>query len=86
MITMKISSENKEGRTVIKSENKNHTIMNLMRKYLWKNGTDSGYDEGHPYLGGSKLIVDSENVEEDIETALKDIRSDLKAFKESFKS
>ena len=71
---MKITKEmTEDGKTVLKTENKQHTVMNLVKKYLWDRGVDSGYDKGHPYLGGSNLLIDSEDPKEDIEAALEDI-------------
>lgn len=80
---MKIEKETTEdGKTVLKTEEKQHTVMNLVKKYLWDNGVEAGYDKGHPYLGGSNLVMDSENPKEDIKNALEEIRSDLDTFKE----
>ncbi len=72
------------GKTVVETKEKNHTVMSLFRKYLWDSGVTAGYDEGHPYLGGSKLVVESEDVEKEFEEAIRDIKSDLKNFKSSF--
>ena len=81
---MKITKEmTEDGKTVLKTENKQHTVMNLVKKYLWDSGVDSGYDKGHPYLGGSNLLIDSEDPKEDIEAALEDIRNDLDSFKKA---
>ncbi len=82
---MELNIEEKEsGKKILKTEQKQHTIMSLLRRYLWDSGTNTGYDEGHPYIGGSKLIVESEDVKKDVKKACDAIREDLKDFKAEF--
>ncbi len=76
--------EKKSGKKILKTEQKQHTIMSLMRRYLWDAGIDAGYDEGHPYIGGSNLIVESKDIKKDVKEACKTIKKDLKEFKAEF--
>ena len=77
-------NKNDAGKTVIETEDKQHTLLTLLRKYLWDSGVESGYDEGHPYLGGSNLVIESKNPEEDIKESFEEIRKDIEEFRDSF--
>ena len=81
----KLEKEQKNGKTVLKSEDKKHTIMNLVKKYLWKTGSEAGYDQGHPYLGGSGLVINSDTPSEDVDEAVSLLKEDLEDFRQSLK-
>ena len=63
---------------------KAHTIGSLIRKYLWETGVDAGYDKGHPYIGGSNLVIRSTEPKKAIQKALVKLRHDLKEFSAEF--
>ncbi|MFB6115264.1 MAG: RpoL/Rpb11 RNA polymerase subunit family protein, partial [Candidatus Nanohalobium sp.] len=48
----------------------NHTLANLVRKAVWANDGEAGYDKGHPLGEESHLIVKSDSPEEDLEAAI----------------
>ncbi len=84
---MEVKIEEEEGgKKILKTEKKHHTIMSLLRKYMWDSGIDTGYDEGHPYLGGSNLVIETDDLEENLKESISDIKEDLDNFKEEFDS
>lgn len=52
----------------------NHTLANLVRKAIWENGGEAGYDKGHPLGEESHLIIKSDNPEQDLEDAVETAR------------
>lgn len=48
----------------------NHTLANLVRKAVWANEGEAGYDKGHPLGEESHLIVKSDTPEQDLEDAI----------------
>ncbi len=68
----------KEGRLLIDME-QNHALANLLRKAVWKNGGESGYDKGHPLGDESVLIIDSDNPDEVLQDAVDTVREWLES-------
>ena len=83
MNTMELETTEKEDRLLVDME-QNHALANLLRKAVWENGGEAGYDKGHPLGDESVLIIDTDNPEETLQEAvetaegwLEDINSDL---------
>lgn len=80
---MELDTTEKEGRLLV-DMGQNHALANLLRKAVWENDGEAGYDKGHPLGDESVLIIETdtpkETLEEAVETArgwLEDINSDL---------
>ncbi|MFP4038210.1 MAG: hypothetical protein ACLFTA_00305 [Candidatus Nanohaloarchaea archaeon] len=63
----------KEGRLLIDTE-QNHALGNLLRKAVWENGGEAGYDKGHPLGDESVLIIDDDAPEETLQDAVETAR------------
>jgi len=59
----------KEDRILVDME-QNHALANLLRKAVWENGDEAGYDKGHPLGDESVLIIESEEPEEVLREAV----------------
>jgi len=70
---MELDITEKEDRWIVDFK-QNHTLANLVRKAVWENGGEAGYDKGHPLGEESHLIVKSDNPEEDLEDAVETAR------------
>lgn len=70
---MELDVVEKEGRTIIDME-QNHTLANLIRKAIWDNGEEAGYDKGHPLGDESNLVIESENPEQILKDAIETSR------------
>lgn len=66
---MEITTVEKDDRLIVDMDG-NHTVANLMRKALWKNDSEAGYDKGHPLGDESNLVVVSDTPEDDLDEAL----------------
>jgi len=75
-----------EGGKLILALDNNHTLSNLLRKALWQVGAEAGYDKGHPYIGNSKLVIDSDKPQQALEAAVDSIKEDLQDFRREFES
>lgn len=80
---MELDVMEKEGRLLIDME-QNHALANLLRKAVWENDGEAGYDKGHPLGDESVLIIDDESPEDTLQNAvdtaqnwLEDIESGL---------
>jgi DNA-directed RNA polymerase subunit L len=80
---MELDVMEKEGRLLIDME-QNHALANLLRKAVWENDGEAGYDKGHPLGDESVLIIDDESPENTLQNAvdtaqnwLEDIESGL---------
>jgi DNA-directed RNA polymerase subunit L len=63
----------KDGRSIIDME-QNHTLANLIRKAIWANGDEAGYDKGHPLGDESNLVIESDNPDRVLEDAIETSR------------
>jgi len=70
---MNLESVEKDDRLIV-DLNRNHTLANLIRKAIWANGGEAGYDKGHPLGDDSQLIVESEDPKEELEEAVETAR------------
>lgn len=70
---MELDITEKEDRWIVDFK-QNHTLANLVRKAIWENGGEAGYDKGHPLGEESHLIVKSDSPEEDLEDAVETAR------------
>lgn len=66
---MELDTIEKDGRTIVDME-QNHTLANLIRKAIWANGDEAGYDKGHPLGDESNLIIESEQPEQVLQDAI----------------
>jgi DNA-directed RNA polymerase subunit L len=80
---MELDVMEKGGRLLIDME-QNHALANLLRKAVWENDGEAGYDKGHPLGDESVLIIDDESPEDTLQNAvdtaqnwLEDIESGL---------
>ncbi len=80
---MELDTTEKDGRLLVDME-QNHALANLLRKAVWENDGEAGYDKGHPLGDESVLIIETDNPEETLQDAvdtarnwLEDIKSDL---------
>lgn len=66
---MELDVMEKEDRILVDME-QNHALANLLRKAVWENGDEAGYDKGHPLGDESVLIIESEEPEEVLREAV----------------
>jgi len=66
---MEIETFEKEDRMIIDMK-QNHALANLIRKMVWENGGEAGYDKGHPLGDESNLVIKSDSPEEDLQEAV----------------
>lgn len=59
----------KDGKSIVDME-QNHTLANLIRKAIWENDEEAGYDKGHPLGDESNLVINSDNPQEVLEEAI----------------
>ena len=59
----------KDGRSIVDME-QNHTLANLIRKAIWANDDEAGYDKGHPLGDESNLVIESEDPERVLKDAI----------------
>lgn len=67
----------KEDRMIVDMK-QNHALANLIRKKIWENEGEAGYDKGHPLGDESNLVIKSDNPEEVLQSALESAREDFK--------
>lgn len=70
---MELETVEKEGRLIV-DMNQNHTLANLVRKAVWANGDEAGYDKGHPLGDESKLIIESDEPEEVLKDSIETVK------------
>ncbi len=80
---MELDTTEKDGRLLV-DMGQNHALANLLRKAVWENDGEAGYDKGHPLGDESVLIIETDTPEETLEDAvetardwLEEISSDL---------
>lgn len=77
---MKLDVMEKDGRLLIDME-QNHAVANLLRKAVWENGGEAGYDKGHPLGDESVLIIDDDTPEETLSEAVSTVQDWLEGLK-----
>ncbi len=70
---MDIEAFDKEDRMILDMK-QNHSLANLIRKMVWENGGEAGYDKGHPLGDESNLVIKSDNPQEVLEDAVDSAR------------
>ena len=70
---MDIEAFDKEDRMILDMK-QNHSLANLIRKMVWENGGEAGYDKGHPLGDESNLVIKSDNPQEVLEDAIESAR------------
>ena len=70
---MELETVEKEDRLIVDMQ-QNHTLANLVRKAIWENEGEAGYDKGHPLGDESQLIIKSDNPEETLQDAVETVR------------
>lgn len=70
---MEIETFDQDDRMIIDMK-QNHSLANLIRKMVWENGAEAGYDKGHPLGDESNLIVKSDEPEEVLQDAVDSAR------------
>lgn len=70
---MELETMEKDDRLIV-DMNQNHTLANLIRKAIWANDGEAGYDKGHPLGDESQLIIKSDDPEETLEDAIETAR------------
>ena len=70
---MELETVEKDGRLIIDMQ-QNHTLANLVRKAVWENDAEAGYDKGHPLGDESQLIIKSSNPERVLEDAIETVQ------------
>jgi DNA-directed RNA polymerase subunit L len=70
---MELETVEKEDRLIV-DMNQNHTLANLIRKAIWANDGEAGYDKGHPLGDESSLVIKSDDPEQALEDAIETAR------------
>jgi len=73
---MEIDTFEKEDRMIL-DMNQNHSLANLIRKMVWENDGEAGYDKGHPLGDESNLVIKSDNPEEVLQDAVDEAKSNF---------
>jgi len=77
---MELETVEKEDRLIVDMQ-QNHTLANLIRKAVWENDAEAGYDKGHPLGDESQLIIKSDKPKQVLQDAVdtaKDWMDELK--------
>ncbi|MFB6100579.1 MAG: RpoL/Rpb11 RNA polymerase subunit family protein [Candidatus Nanohalobium sp.] len=70
---MELETVEKEDRLIVDMQ-QNHTLANLIRKAIWANDGEAGYDKGHPLGDESNLVIKDDNPEQTLEDAIETAR------------
>lgn len=70
---MELETVEKDDRLIVDMK-QNHTLANLIRKAIWANDGEAGYDKGHPLGDESNLIINDDDPEETLENAIEKAR------------
>lgn len=81
---MELSVERDDDKLVVGSLGRNHTVMTLLKQAVWEEDGQAGYDEGHPYRGESKLVINADDPEDMLDAAIDRVRDQLDAFESAF--
>lgn len=74
---MEIDTFEKEDRMIL-DMNQNHSLANLIRKMVWENDGEAGYDKGHPLGDESNLVIKSDNPQEVLQDAVSEAKDNFK--------
>lgn len=66
---MELDVIEKDERSIV-DMSQNHTLANLIRKAIWANGDEAGYDTGHPLGDESNLVIESQDAEQVLKDAI----------------
>lgn len=66
---MNVKKFEKQDRTIL-DMNQNHSLANLIRKTIWDNGGEAGYDKGHPLGDESNLVIKSDDPQDVLDEAI----------------
>jgi DNA-directed RNA polymerase subunit L len=79
---MEIDTFEKEDRMIL-DMNQNHSLANLVRKMVWENDGEAGYDKGHPLGDESNLVIKSDNPKEVLQDAVSEAKNNFEEIKGS---
>jgi len=79
---MEINTFEKEDRMIL-DMNQNHSLANLIRKMVWENDGEAGYDKGHPLGDESNLVIKSEDPKDILEDAIEEARERFEGIQNS---
>ncbi len=77
---MELDTTEKDGRLLVDME-QNHALANLLRKAVWENDGEAGYDKGHPLGDESVLIIETDEPEKTLQDAVETARNWLDELK-----
>ena len=72
----------KDDKVILDME-QNHSLANLLRKYIWKNGGEAGYDKGHPLGDESNLVINSDEPRKLLKDAVETAKQDFEDLESS---
>lgn len=81
---MDLTVEQEDDQLVVGSDERNHTVLHLIKQAVWEVGGQAGYDRGHPYRGESKLVITADNPEDTLQDAIEQVQDDLETFADTF--
>ncbi|WP_414838149.1 RpoL/Rpb11 RNA polymerase subunit family protein [Candidatus Nanosalina sp. VS9-1] len=73
---MEYEAFEKEDRLIIDMK-QNHALANLIRKKVWENDGEAGYDKGHPLGDESNLVIKSDNPKEVLQEAVESAKENF---------
>lgn len=84
---MELDIREEEGKLVIAADERNHTLMNFLKRAVWDAEGRAGYNTGHPFEGDAgELVVDGDDPEEVLKDAIQEARERLDEFEDAFGS
>lgn len=84
---MEVDVREENGKMILSPSERNHSLMNALKRAVWDAGGKSGYNQGHPYEGESgELVVDSDSPGDTLEDAIDILKDDLAEFRDAFDS
>lgn len=83
---MELDVEAADGHLLVKSPDRDHTLLNLLKQAVWDAGGQAGYDKGHPYTGEATLVVRGDDPEQTLDDAIDEVTDQLETFRSAFES
>ena len=80
---MELEAEEKQDKLLLRSENKHHTTLNLVKDFLWDVGAEAGYEKGHPYVGSPGLVIAANDPESAIQDAVERAKDKVQSFRDA---